>query len=442
MKNYLAAVITASLLFFSVYASIVSAEEQTNTGNNKNINAIAAQYKKTSQDINSKGVANEIKILQSGMSDIDKRNNEIEQRVAQLEEKNSKNKSVGSWLVMAAEKVIADAVGFSLFALIVVFALKREFKHTVREGLVGIGHTFADAFVSSVVPLIKSFSEDATSILRDKSFSSVNEAGLSAPAIVDKKLGSVQILIDNKKYHDAEKELKKLSDEYPKELKIVAKLYELYDMPEFAAISDLTALAKNCLHFLEYKKPAFSEVADFYYLLSFAYTKFAGTGKNRNYYKLALEAANKAIELEPKFPRWYSLRGLVHHLFGVSVDAITSTEVALRLATEQSDNEGAARAKNNLAYYYAEVGQNSMKEQAIAFAKDACQHDIGNKLKYPFSLDTLGYVLMMYGESQEELEESVEVLVKSASLEPGDRVISDHLSEARRRLESFSKADC
>jgi hypothetical protein len=208
MNRKFAAVIAVSLLTIPLYSSTVLAEEQTNASS-KSASAVAVLPEKKAPDVNAKVIANEIKLLSSGMSDIDKRTKEIEQRVAQFEEKSSEHHSLMAWLVMAAEKIIADAVGFSLFALILVFSLKRELKHIVKEGLVGIGRTFADAFVSSVVPLIKSFSEDATSILRDKSFSIVNEAGLSAPAIVDKKLESIQKLIDDKKYHDAEKSLKK-----------------------------------------------------------------------------------------------------------------------------------------------------------------------------------------------------------------------------------------
>lgn len=442
MKKLFVVTIAATLLFVSAYVSMVSAQEQKSTGDTKNINVVTVQAEKMSRVTDRNDTANKVIGLSSDISNINKRHNEIDQRIAQLEEKIKEKASVMQWVASALEKVLADAVGFTLFAIIIVFGLRRELKNTVKEGLVGIGETFASAFVSTVVPQIESFRNDAIKILRDKPFNYMTDAELTASPQVDKELELVQQLIATQKYHDAEKSLKQLSVQYPTELKIVAKLYNLYSMPEFVAISDSIALAKDCIHFLEAKKQALSNVADFYYFLSWAYMKFAGTGKHRHYYKLALDAADAAIQLEPTCPRWHSLRGIVHHGFGVVVDAIADTVIALKFAEEQSDKDGVARAKNNLAYYYAMQGQSSMRETSIAYAREAYQYDKEKGSKEQLSLDTLGYVLMTYGETLEELEEAVDVLNRAVKLDPTDSVISDNLLEARKRLESFSLSDC
>ncbi len=442
MTKYFITTIITTLLFVLAYVSVVSAQEQKSTGDTKNTNIATVQAEKMSRVIDRNDTTHKVMALSSDISNINKRYNETEQRITQLEEKIKEKASVMQWVGSAIEKVIADAVGFTLFALIVVFGLRRELKNIVKDGLVGIGETLASAFVSTVVPQIESFRNDAILILRDKPFNYMTDAELPAPPQVDKELELAQQLITAQKYHDAEKSLKQLSEKYPTELKIVAKLYNLYSMPEFVAISDPIALAKDCIHFLEAKRQAFSKVADFYYFLSWAYMKFSGTGKHRHYYKLALDAADSAIHLEPTCPRWHSLRGIVHHGFGVVVDAIADTVIALKFAEEQSDKDGVARAKNNLAYYYAMQGQSSMKETSIAYAKEACQYDKGKGSREHLSLDTLGYVLMTYGETLEELEEAVDVLNRAVKLDPTDSVISENLLEARKRLESFSLSDC
>jgi len=396
MKKTLALKIAATLLFVSVYSPMASAQEQKNADDIKDKTSVADQAQKNSRASNSKGLANKVIALSTDISNIDKRNNETDQRITQLEKVIKEKESVKSWIGDAIAKIIADAVGFILFAIIIALGLKHELKKTVKDGLVSIGETLANAFVSTVVPQIETFRNDAISILRDKPIHYMTDADLAAPSHVGRELDKAQLLIVDKHYHDAEKFLKALSAKYPTELKVVAKLYELYNMPEFAEISGPAALAKDCANFLESKKQAFSRVADYYYFLSWAYTKFAGTGKQRIYYELALESADMAIKLEPKNPRWHSLQGIVHHCFGVIVDAVASTEFALNLAQEQSDNEGIARAKNNLAYYYAELGQLSKKEVAIAYAREACQYDNKKSSKEQFSLDTLGFVLMSF----------------------------------------------
>lgn len=426
------------MLFISIHAFAVSAQERTNTGIKADSIANAARSEKISRFVN----RNEFADVTTNLLSIDKRVSEINQRVSQLEQKKEESDSLITWVLKAIESVFSEIVGFAVFAVIVTFSLKNDLKSSIREGLVSIGETLAGVFVANVVPQIETFRNDAISILRSKTINYVTEADLTAPEYVDIKLESAQQMIAHKKYHDAEVFLKKLSDEYHAELKIVAKLYDLYNTPEFVAASDPTTLAKDCVHFLEKKEEAFPNAPGFYYFLCWAYTKFSGTGRHHQYYKLSVNAAQKAINLEPNNPRWHSLLGIAHDSFGVAVEAITATEKALKFAEDQSDSENIARAKNNLAYYYAEVGQISTKEKAIAYARDACKHDASNKLKYPFSLDTLGYVLSKFGESKEELEEAVEVLHSAALLEPSDRIIAGNLLNARNRLESFSRSDC
>ena len=117
--------LAVALLFASANASMGPAQEKVNSDVAKDLNA-ATQSDKTTRDLDQKAIFDTLTALSSRTSNIDERHNLIDQRLAQLEKKIEEKESVTHWFRGAIEKVIADAVGFAVFAIIVVFSLSRS----------------------------------------------------------------------------------------------------------------------------------------------------------------------------------------------------------------------------------------------------------------------------------------------------------------------------
>lgn len=390
-----------------------------------------------------------IKALSSALASEAKRADALELRIGHLEEmaKPDKEESLGSQVLHIAisilEKILADAVGFAVLAIIFAAIVKHEFINTVKEGLRSIGTVFAESFVSNVVPEIINFRQDAITVLRTRSFFYERATDISASAAVDKELGDIEEQLPIHGFAWAEEKLVQLSEKHRTEFKIVARLFQLYsDSLLQEGAGDSTSLAKKAIRFLESRANEFSKQTDYYYFLAQAHCKLNAVDPGGMHFRAALKAANNAIDLEPKNPRWLSLRGLVHDMFSSPIEAIPDTEKALTLALELNDATNVARAKNNLAYYYAELRQWSKKPLAIEYAKAACEFDREHRSAEHISLDTLGYVLMKFAETKEELEEALETLTKASKVDSQDADIRGHMTDAKRLLDAMVVSDC
>lgn len=389
------------------------------------------------------GDKNGTKALISAYSgEASKRIDSLEARLAKAEERQKQDSGLLHFLKELGEKVIGEMVGFGVLALIFALIVKNELIRAVREGMEKIGAVFAGSFVSSVVPEIINFRRDAISILQSKTFFYDRPMDLKAPQVVDQRLEQIQHLISSHKLNEAESALILLSDQYPEELKIVSELFDLYGSPAYEALSGAIQSAQKALRFVESKNERFSKSPEYFMLVARANCKFENTGKARTHYLKAIAAASEAINIEPENPRWLSLRGLMHDVFGVVVEAVKDTENALKMAENKSDQKNIARAKNNLAFYFAELGQEDKKELALQYANEACEYDRQFGQPIHISEDTLGYVLMSFAETKDELERAVALLGQAVAADPQDAEIASHLSEAKKRLDTFGQFDC
>jgi tetratricopeptide (TPR) repeat protein len=98
-----------------------------------------------------------------------------------------------------------------------------------------------------------------------------------------------------------------------------------------------------------------------------------------------IEVYNKALERKPDQPRIHHFLGVLHEYGGDTKKAVEHYEQAIKYAPDL------AEAKNNLAYLYAESGQNL--DRALDLAQDAKALLPDD----PNTADTLGWVLYKRG---------------------------------------------
>lgn len=130
---------------------------------------------------------------------------------------------------------------------------------------------------------------------------------------------------------------------------------------------------------------------------------------------LAGDLASRLITLEPDYPHWYVTAGYVYWWTGNVSAAIEVSELGLRRLATAEPTEALLDLKGNLAYYYAERGLKENAEKARSLAMEAYQ-----AAATPSRADSLGYVLMKFPTSQDDL-----------------RKARDYFVEAKRRLEKL-----
>lgn len=121
--------------------------------------------------------------------------------------------------------------------------------------------------------------------------------------------------------------------------------------------------------------------------------------------------------------------------------AISLLETGHTLAQEgktPKDREFIEKARNNLAYFYADAMRHDkadiaikMTEEALALAK---QKDGENSMEHVKTLDTLGYVKISLGQRKEIIEEGIEYCENARRLGAPLDFYVKHLSRALDRL--------
>jgi len=131
--------------------------------------------------------------------------------------------------------------------------------------------------------------------------------------------------------------------------------------------------------------------------------------------------------------RAHRLKSLVCFCCGKLEDAIRESEFSLRNAEANGDVELAHLARNNIAYFIADVGDSGREEYARECIGKVIQED-----KRPEFLDTYGYVLISFGKTPEEIEEGLSFCSKAcaqdSSPEVGQRFLDIHKKKAYERM--------
>lgn len=135
-------------------------------------------------------------------------------------------------------------------------------------------------------------------------------------------------------------------------------------------------------------------------------------------YDDALASANKALELEPRNPNFYSTKGIVMQRMGKTQDAITQYLYALKLDPNH------ANTMNNLAYLYAL--QKTNLDSALRLVNRALEQrrDEGS------FLDTKGWIYFQKGDYKVALE----FLTAASTRLPRDEEINSHLKSTREAI--------
>lgn len=188
----------------------------------------------------------------------------------------------------------------------------------------------------------------------------------------------------------------------------------------------------KALEIFSQKSNLFTNIPEYYSLLSGYYTRV----KYREAKSLAIEALQKAMNLDDKNPRWYVQMGFVYWHFDEIENAIRWTKSALDLAGSFPDygEKQVSLIKNNLAFYYACVGRN--KEQAIEYAEEAYRI-----LPNAPRADTLGYVYMKFAESMDDLVRAKNLLENVRNMEGAiPEEVDKHLAEWEKRRGEMEKS--
>jgi tetratricopeptide (TPR) repeat protein len=132
----------------------------------------------------------------------------------------------------------------------------------------------------------------------------------------------------------------------------------------------------------------------------------------------AIETYESAVTVRPKAAQLFHLLGVLYELAGDKQKAIENYELAIR----HQPNLG--EAKNNLAYLFADSGENLDRALALAQEAKALMPDSVN------AADTLGWVLYKRGVPGAAISYLKEAEVGSGPDDPGINVIRYHLALA------------
>ncbi|MFY9825726.1 MAG: hypothetical protein WAM82_30410 [Thermoanaerobaculia bacterium] len=157
----------------------------------------------------------------------------------------------------------------------------------------------------------------------------------------------------------------------------------------------------------------------------------------------------KARNLLPKFGRPMHYLRLGYYSF--QEDDLSSaaelTERGLLLAESSDrpeDQKTVIRLKHNLAYYYAALGRSESSERALQYAKEALKSRIDNgegAEALTSSLDTLGFVQIVFARSPLDVEEGLKNVEEAGHLGGRSDMYLQHVELANKRLEELTRND-
>jgi len=114
-------------------------------------------------------------------------------------------------------------------------------------------------------------------------------------------------------------------------------------------------------------------------------------------------------------------------------NAIEVAEAGLRVSQELKNRIVQERLKNNLAYFYAEVGDSKYEELARTYATETYKEDSASRL------DTTGYVKIVFGRNVDEITEGINLCLKAFV---GNKQIAHlckkHINRGVKRIEEIA----
>jgi class 3 adenylate cyclase/tetratricopeptide (TPR) repeat protein len=118
--------------------------------------------------------------------------------------------------------------------------------------------------------------------------------------------------------------------------------------------------------------------------------------------------------------------------------AIEALKSALIIAEhKESQKEEMLKIKANLAYYLADTGRDENEKLAREYAKTAYNADPNR----PSRMDTLGYILIVFGRIKKEVQKGMELCFKAYELDPSAaKFFEKHISLAIKRIAEMERA--
>lgn len=143
----------------------------------------------------------------------------------------------------------------------------------------------------------------------------------------------------------------------------------------------------------------------------------------------AMDFAQALVDNSPKDRRWYRhLKELVCFCCGKLEEAIVEAQIELTEAEAAGDTELALLSRNNISYYIAETGDSSQEHYARECIEKVIRED-----GRPEFLDTYGYVLIVFGQTVEEIEKGLSVCCDACAQDPSPEVAKQFLDIHRKK---------
>lgn len=148
----------------------------------------------------------------------------------------------------------------------------------------------------------------------------------------------------------------------------------------------------------------------------------------------AMDFAQALVDNSPKDNPWYRhIKELICFCCGKLEEAIAEAKIQLTEAEAKDDTELVLLSRNNISYYIAEAGDLSQEH----YARE-CIEKVISKDRRPEFLDTYGYVLIVFGQTEEEVGKGLSICcdacTKDPSLEVAKQFLKIHKMKAYERM--------
>lgn len=148
----------------------------------------------------------------------------------------------------------------------------------------------------------------------------------------------------------------------------------------------------------------------------------------------------EAVALLEKYPpaqkpNFYLSLAFRFWTVGKLEEAITLAERGMTLPG--NDALALSKFRNSLAYYYGEAGRTDEREVAFQYAQEA----LNERPNDPGPMDTMGFLKIVFGETEEEIIEGVELCTQAWKAGGPLELYAKHIQKAATRLEQIRRTN-
>jgi hypothetical protein len=149
----------------------------------------------------------------------------------------------------------------------------------------------------------------------------------------------------------------------------------------------------------------------------------ASLRENNDFDWFAMDFAQALVDNSPKDNPWYRhIKELICFCCGKLEEAIAEAQIQLSEAEAKGDTELVLLSRNNISYYIAETGDLSQGHYARECIEKVIKED-----ERPEFLDTYGYVLIVFGQTVEEIQKGLSLCSKACTKDSSPEVAKHFL---------------